>query len=218
MSFNSLSPVTAALLADTKEYSAKMDEAQAKMEGFGATSEATGAKFTAFASKASSAVLGVGAALGAVAVDEAFKFQEALDKVQNTTNVTANELDHIKTTSLKLSDQTTSSASDIVSAYGAVEAAGYKRAKADQAVAAAAKLTEIAGGDVTTNTQSLIAAQNLQITKGMSAAKTADLLTVALKGNESGLSGVVSLLSGKVGAAFAGYHQSAGEAVAVAPH
>jgi hypothetical protein len=50
----------------------------------------------------------------------------------------------------------------------------------------------------------------------MSAAKVADMLSIALKGNESGLSGVITVLQSKVGAAFAGYHQSLGEAVAVA--
>ena len=192
-----------------------MDEATGKMEEFGAASDTTGGKFGSFASKASTAIIGVGVAFAAYATDEALKFQEALDKVQNTTNVTTKELSHISSESLKISDATGQTAVNIVGAYGAVEAAGYKRAAADKAVTAAAKLTLIAGGDVVANTQSLIAAQNLGITKGMSAAKVADLLTIALKGNEGGLSGVVSLLSGKVGAAFAGYHQSAGEAVAV---
>ncbi len=211
-----LPPVVATLLADTKEYTAKMDEATGKMEEFGAASDTSGGKLSGFASKASTAIIGVGVAFAAYATDEAYKFQEALDKVQNTTNVTTKELSHISSESLKISDATGQTAVNIVGAYGAVEAAGYKRAAADKAVTAAAKLTLIAGGDVVANTQSLIAAQNLGITKGMSAAKVADLLTVALKGNEGGLSGVVSLLSGKVGAAFAGYHQSAGEAVAVA--
>ena len=192
-----LPPVIATLLADTKEYTAKMDEATGKMEEFGAASDTTGGKFGSFASKASTAIIGVGVAFAAYATDEALKFQEALDKVQNTTNVTTKELSHISSESLKISDATGQTAVNIVGAYGAVEAAGYKRAAADKAVTAAAKLTLIAGGDVVANTQSLIAAQNLGITKGMSAAKVADLLTIALKGNEGGLSGVVSLLVGK---------------------
>lgn len=211
-----LPPVVATLLADTKEYTAKMDEATGKMEEFGAASDTSGGKLSGFASKASTAIIGVGVAFAAYATDEAYKFQEALDTVQNQTNVTAKELAHISDESLKLSDQTGKSATDIVQAYGAVEAAGYKRAQADATVTAANKLALISNNSVLVSAQALIAARNLGITKDMSAAKTADLLTIALKGNEGGLSGVVSLLSGKVGSAFAAYHQSAGEAVAVA--
>ena len=101
-------------------------------------------------------------------------------------------------------------------AYQAVEAAGYGWAKAQDTVTAAAKLAQITQQNVVTTTQSLIAAQELGITKGFSAAKTADLFTIALKGNEAGLAGVVALLQGKVGAAFAQYKQSAGEAVSIA--
>jgi hypothetical protein len=209
-------PVVVSLLADSKEFNASIDEAGVKMEELSGVADKSGGGFSSFASKASTAVIGVGLAITAISADFALKYQEALDKVRNTTNVTDSMLKHIGTTSLQISDQTGQSAEDIVAAYGAVEAAGYSRARADAAVAAAAKLTLIAGGADVDNTQSLIAAQNLGITTGMSAAKVADLLTIALKGNESGLSGVVSLLQGKVGAAFAAYHQSAGEAVAVA--
>ena len=217
MAFDSfLPPVVVMLLADSKEFDASIDNAGAKLEGLGAAADTSGGGFSSFASKASTAIIGIGAAVVGVSADFAMKYQAALDHVQNTTNVTASMLKHIGTVSLQLSDETGQSAEDIVAAYGAVEAAGYSRARADAAVAAAAKLTLIAGGNVTQNTQSLIAAQNLGITKGMSAAKVADLLTIALKGNEAGLSGVVALLSGKVGSSFAAYKQSAGEAVAIA--
>lgn len=211
-----LPPVVATLLADTKEYSAKMDEATGKMEEFGAASDTTGSRLSGFASKASTAIIGVGVAFAAYATVEAYKFQSALDQLKNTTNVTASELQHIKTQSLAISDATGQSAVNIVGAYQAVEAAGYKRAAADKAVAASAKLALITEQPVATTTQALVAAQNLGITSGMSSAKVADLLTIALKGNENGLQGVIGLLTGKVGSAFAAYHQSAGEAVAVA--
>ena len=51
-----LPPVVATLIADTKEYSAKMTEAQAKMGEFGVASETTGGKMTAFGKKATTAV------------------------------------------------------------------------------------------------------------------------------------------------------------------
>lgn len=211
-----LPPVVAVLVADTAEYTAGMDKAIGKMGELDAATDTAGAKFTKFGGLLSDAVLGGAAAFAAFGVDKAVKMTEALDTLQNQTNVTAGELSHIKNVSIALSDQTGKSAVDIVGAYQAVETAGYKRAAADAAVAAATKLAVIADTTAASAIQSLVAAQNLGLTKGMSAAKVADILTIALKGNEGGLSGVVNLLSGTVGAAFAGYHQSVGEAVAVA--
>ena len=211
-----LPPVVATLVADTKEYSAKMDEATGKMEAFGAAADTTGSRFGAFASKASTAVVGAGLAIGAVGVDLAVKFQTALDQVRNTTNATAATIDKISKSATNLSNTTVNSATDIVGAYQAAEEAGYKWANAENTVTAAAKLAQITQQSVVDTTKSLIAAQSLGITKGMSAAKVADTLDIALKGNESSLGGVVAILQGKVGAALAGYHQSLGEGLAIA--
>lgn len=216
MAFGGINAVTAVLLADTKEYSAKMDEAAAKMEALGGVADTTGGKFTNFANKASTLIIGAGLAIGAVGVDLAIKFQTALDQVQNTTNATAATIDKISKSATNLSNVTTSSATEIVQAYGAVEAAGYGWAKAEDTVTAAAKLAQITQQSVLTVSQALVATQALGLSRGMSAAKVADILTIALKGNEQGLTGVTSLLQGKVGAAFAGYHQSLGEALVVA--
>lgn len=211
-----LPPVVATLLADTKEFSAKMDQSITKMEELGGAADKSSGKFSKFASKASTAVIGAGVAIAAYGIDKAVKFTEALDTLQNQTNVTDGTLKKISKSAIDLSNNTTSSATEIVGAYGAAEAAGLKWAKAHAVVASSAKLAQISGNDVVTTTKALIAAQNIGITKGMSYAKVADLLTVGLKGNEQGLSGVVTLLQGKVGTAFAAYHQSAGEGVAIA--
>lgn len=216
MSIGGVGAVTAVLLADTKEFTAKMDEAAGKMETLGAVSDTTGSKFGSLANKASTAFIGIGVAIGAYGIDQALKFQTALDQVQNTTNATPATIAKISKSATDLSNKTTSSAVDIVGAYQAVEAAGYKWAKSQDTVTASAKLAQISQQPVLTTTQALIAAQSLGLTKNMSAAKVADTLTIALKGNEQGLSGVVGLLQGKVGATFAGYHQSLGEALVVA--
>ena len=51
-----LNPVIATLLADTKEYMAKMNEADEKMHKFGKTAEESGGKFHKFANTASNAI------------------------------------------------------------------------------------------------------------------------------------------------------------------
>ena len=73
-----LPTVVATLLADTREYMAKMDEAGAKMAEFGGIAEASGGRMNKFANTASTAVLGIGAAMGAYAVDKAYTFQESV--------------------------------------------------------------------------------------------------------------------------------------------
>ena len=229
-----LPPVVVTLVADTAEFQAAIDEASASMGELGAASETTAAKVdtssTAIASKAggagtyvtggfkklTTAVIGAGVGFAAFGLDKAVKLQEALDNVANQTNTTTGELVTIRKESIALSDQTGQSAVDIVGAFGAARAAGYGMAASYSAASAAAKLAVISQQPVLTTTQAIIAAQKLGVTQGMSSAKVADLLTVGLKGNEQGLTGVLGLLQGKVGAGFAAYKQSAGEAVSIA--
>ena len=85
MSIGSISPVTAVLLANTQEFTARMDDAQAKMTALGASSDTAGQKFTKFGSMAADAVLGLGVAAAGFAVDEGFKLTETMDKLQNAT-------------------------------------------------------------------------------------------------------------------------------------
>jgi len=79
-----LPPVVATLIADTKEYSAKMAEASATMDEFGAKNELTGAKVNRFANKASNAVLGLGVGIAAYALHAGMGFQTAMTQVQNS--------------------------------------------------------------------------------------------------------------------------------------
>ena len=229
-----LPPVVVTLLMNNAEFLASADESKVAMGELAATSETTAAKidaagsstlarggaatslYTSGVKKMTTAVIGAGVAFVAFGVDKAIKLQDALDVLKNQTNASATEIDHIKTATIALSNQTGKSAIDIVGAYQSVEAAGYKRIKADQEVNAATKLAVISGQSATVATQELVAAQELGITRGLSAAKVADILSIALRGNQQGFQGVAALLQGKVGASFAAYHQSAGEAVSIA--
>src|SRR5487761_2607332 len=111
-----LPPTVAQLLADTREYTAKMTEAQAKMTEFGASTDAAGGKFSSFASKASTAVLGLGAAIGGYAVDQAYKYQEALDKIQNQAGLSDAQIKALGNSMLTTSAQTGVSTSDLATA------------------------------------------------------------------------------------------------------
>ena len=210
-----LPPVIATLLADTKEYMAKMTEAQHKMDKFGLSADTAGSKFSKFADKASTAVIGVGAAIAGYGIDQALKFTESLDKIQNQAGVSSGELDYLKTAIMKVSDQTAISSDNISSAFLQVEKAGLRGAKAYEVVDNAAKAAAITGGDVTQMTQTLIGIQNLQIAKGMSVAAVSDLMVKANQSHIGSLESLTGILTGKVGGALAAEGLNLAEMAAV---
>ena len=73
-----LNKVIVTLFAETKQYTEKMDQAGAKMTAFGAKADATNARLTSMANKASTAIVGAGLAAAVVSVKMAANFQEAM--------------------------------------------------------------------------------------------------------------------------------------------
>ncbi|MDE1828482.1 MAG: hypothetical protein KGH65_04960 [Candidatus Micrarchaeota archaeon] len=200
-----LPPVVATLLADTKEYSAKMDQAQAKMDAFGKSADGAGGKFSSFANKASNAVIGVGVAFAGYAIDKAYKFQEALDQIQRQTGLTSGQMQVLKTSILSISDQTATSTSDLANASLTIEQAGIRGAKGMTLLRDAAKAAVITNSDVISTTQALIAAQSLQIARGMDVTKLTGILVAGSKQFVGGLAAEEAMLQGRVGVALANY-------------
>ena len=210
-----LPPVIATLIADTKEYMVKMKEAQAQMEGFGASATASGGKLNNFANKASTAIIGLGAAIIGYGVDSALKFTESLDQIQNQSNASAAEIEYLKTAIINVSNETAISSENIAGAFLVVEKAGITGANAYNLVDAAAKAAAITGGDVATITKTIVAAQTLQIAKGMNVAAISDLMVRANKAHIGSLDSLVEVLSGKVGSQLAAYGVSMAEAASI---
>ena len=198
-----LNPVIATLLADTKEYMAKMNEAEEKMHKFGKAAEGTGSKFHKFANTASTAIIGVGVAITGYAIDEALKFNEVLDKIQNQSGASAAEVDRLKTSIIDVSNRTAISTENIGNAFLQVEKAGMRGKSAYDLVNAAAKASAITGGDVVSTTQTLIGVQRLQIARGMSVAAISDLMVNANKMHVGSLESLTGVMTGKVGGALA---------------
>ena len=90
-----LPPVVATLIADTKEYTAKMTEAQAKMGEFGAASESSAGMFGLSASTIAIGAVGVATAVGVYAVEAAHKFQDGLDKIKNQAGLTTLQMEEL---------------------------------------------------------------------------------------------------------------------------
>jgi len=210
-----LPPVVATLIADTKEYMAKMTEAQGKMGEFGVASETTGGKMSAFGAKATTAIAAVGVAMVAYGVDKALKYTESLDAIQNQAGASASEIDYLKGVILQVSNQTAISSDQIANAFLQVEKAGIRGKDAYNLVDNAAKAAAITGGDVASIATTIVAAQSLQITKGESVAQVTATLVKANQNHVGSLDNLVGLLKGKVGGALAAYGINLGEAAAV---
>lgn len=200
-----LPPVVAVLAADTKEFTGKMDEAQAKMEAFGATSDTAGAKFKRFGNVAANAVLGLGAAVVGFSVDQGFKFQESMDRLQNATGLTNNQIKALEGTIFKISDTTGAATADLATAMANIEQAGIRGAKATTLLDDAAKAALATNTNVVDVTNALVAAQSLQIAKGMDVTKLTGILVAGSHDFVGGLSAEVAMLQGKVGTALANY-------------
>ncbi len=198
-----LPPVVATLVADTKEYSAKMDEATAKMGELGAAAEKSGSKFNSYLGKASTAVLGLGVALGGYALDKAFSFQEGLDKLQNQAGISAVQAKKLGDAILNISSATGATTPDLMSAALAVEQAGVRGAKAQQLLNDAAKSSVITGQSVTDTAKSIVSVQQLQIAKGLSLADVTGLLTAGAQHTVGGMTALAGVLQGRVGVALA---------------
>ena len=200
-----LSKVTVTLFADTKEYMEKMTKADEKMAKFGLTAETSSSKMTAFANKASSAMIGFGVGAIAYGVDAAYKFQEALDKVKNQSNLTDTQLEKLRGHIIDTSNQTGISAEALANASLIMSQAGITGTKSFQLMNAAAKAAVITNTDVASVTQTLISAQTLQVAKGMSVVDLTGKLVAGSKSFVGGLQAEEAMLKGRVGVALASY-------------
>lgn len=198
--------VLTVLIADTKQFQAEMAKADATMAKFGATGDAAGSKWSNFANKASTAVIGVGLAVGAVAVKLAYDYTTAIDQVGQESNLTQGQLEQLRKTALKVSSDTATSAKDIANAYLLTTKAGYDLSKSTAAVTAAAKFAKAENGNLNDSLTASITIQKAGIPGTKSVAQTMDIFTNAVKNSRLSADDLTSALSGKTAAAFAAFH------------
>jgi TP901 family phage tail tape measure protein len=210
-----LPPVVVQLLADTKEFKAKMADAEHSVTSLGKAGETTGAKMSALGSKLSTGFLvGVGGAM-IYGTKLAFDYNESIDKIGVQAGVSAKELEYLHKTVMETSVATATSQKDTAEAYMAVEKAGLRSAAATNLVTAAAKAANITGGKVLDVTNSMIAVQTLHTAKSMSQAQIADVLVNANKRHLGSVTELAAALTGKVGAALASHNVSIKDSLAI---
>ena len=200
-----LPPVVATLIADTKEYMAKMTEAQAKMGEFGAASKSSAGLFGLSAKTIAFGAAGVAAAVGTYAVDAALKFNEQMDKVKLQAGLTKEQTDQLGQSILNISSSLGVTTSDLATGAVTIEQAGIKGAAATTLLNNAARASIITNASVADTTKAIVAAQTLQVTKGMDVAKLTGILVKGSQDFVGGLASEEQMLQGRVGVALAKY-------------
>ena len=150
MSIGGFSPVTAVLLADTKGYSAKIDEAGAKMDALGASTDTTSQKFSNFANKASTAIISAGLAAGAVSVKMASDFQTAMTSLVTGAGEAQKNIGLVSKGILNMGGQVGETPAQLAAGMYLIESAGYHGAQGLTVLKAAAQGASVGGADLAT--------------------------------------------------------------------
>jgi len=210
-----LPPVVATLIADTKEYMAKMTEAQVKMGEFGAASETSAGLFGLSAKTIAFGAAGVAAAVGTYAVDAALKFNEQMDKVKLQAGLTKEQTDQLGQSILNISASFGVTTADLATGALTIEQAGIKGAAATTLLNNAAKASIITNASVADTTKAIVAAQSLQIAKGYDVTKLTGILVKGSQSFVGGLAAEEQMLSGRVGVALSNYGLSLKEIIPI---
>ena len=119
-----INEVVVRLVADMKEFQAKMGEAGHTVKEFGKEADTMGGKWKAIGSKLSTGVLmGVGGAL-VYGTEQAYKFNESLDAIVNQSGATVEEVDKLRGKIIEVSNATGYSADSLSGAALQIEKAG----------------------------------------------------------------------------------------------
>jgi TP901 family phage tail tape measure protein len=201
-----LPPVFATLFADTGEYNAKMDEAGAKMEAFGAESKTTGEMVTGMWMKLSTVVLAASAVVIGAGVDLAYKYDDALQLMQQTTDLTAGQMDYLRGQILNVSTASATSADLITTGMTQLIKAGISEKESLIDVGQAAKFAQATGGDLNDTLTSAIGIQRMHIAGTTGITNTLNIMDVAIKHSQLTADLLNQSLGGKALSAFSAYH------------
>jgi TP901 family phage tail tape measure protein len=175
------------------------------MTEFGAASQKSSGLFGLSTAAIATAAVGAAAAITVYSVEAAHKFEEGLNKVKNQAGLTTKQMEELGKEIRNISVTTGVSTSNLMDAAVLAEQAGLRGAKATDLLTASAKAAVITNASVVDTTKAIVAAQTLQITKGM---EVADLTGILVKGSQNfvgGLQAEEAMLSGKIGLSLAKY-------------
>jgi TP901 family phage tail tape measure protein len=211
-----LPPVRVELIAEIKEFLARMKEAEHGLGKVGDKANYTKEKMGALGQKMATGVLaGVGGTM-ILATKFAYEYQASLEKIGFQANVSEEEMKRLHHAVLETSSATATSAEIIANAYLSVEKAGIKGAAADEMVTQAAKLAKVAHADLNQTISAGIVIQQLGIAKGMNSVQMYDALYGAIKNSKLSLDDLTGVFQGKAALAISNYGLKLGEVAGVA--
>jgi TP901 family phage tail tape measure protein len=200
-----ITEIIVSLVADTKEYSAKLDEAMVKTEEFQKKQYSLGTAASKGWGMASTAILGAGVAFAGLSLAKAYSFQEAMDKLQNQAGLTAGQVAYLSDQIRNISVTTEQTTGDLANAAITVEQAGFHGANAVNLLTVASKAAVVTNSSLADTIQAIVAAQTLNIAKGKSVADLTGTLVAGSRDFVGGLSAEEQMLQGRVGIALSNY-------------
>ena len=213
---SSMPPIRVELIAEIKEFMARMKEAEHGLGKVGDKATYTKDKMAALGQKMATGVIaGVGGTL-VLATKYAYEFQASVEKIGMQANVSEEEMKRLHSVILDVSTATATSAQDITTAYLAVEKAGIKGRQADEMVTQAAKLAKVAHADLNQTIQAGITIQTLGIAKGLTTKQMYDQLYGAIKNTRLSLDDLTGVFQGKAAIAISNYGIKLNEVAGVA--
>jgi len=198
-------PVRVELIAEVKEFVARMKEGEKAITEIGKAGDSTSAKLGALGQKVSSGILvGAGGAM-ILATKYAYEYQKSIEEIGLQSNASEAEVQRLRKAVLATSDATATSTTQIAEAYKAVEKAGISGAAADTLVKNAAMAANVAHADLNSTIQAGLIAQQLHIKGSEDSAKMMNSFTQAMKGGNVALNDITDALQGKAAVALQSY-------------
>lgn len=122
MAGKTLPPIVATLVADTKEFTAKMQEARGEMDETAESGSSSFSKLSALGGKALLGMAGAVAAVAAASVDLAMKNQEATNRLASNAGISVDSANKISNAFLSTADTSIFSGTAMTTAYASVAA------------------------------------------------------------------------------------------------
>jgi TP901 family phage tail tape measure protein len=150
-----LPPVLVSVVADVKDFQAKMGQVESGMTSVGTKAEITSAKMTEFGNKAATAMVGIGLGVAAFSVHAAMGFESAMTSVRNSAGLTQSQAEALGKAFLDTAFKSEFSATEMATAYGTV--AGQLEALNGKALSTKQTM------DVMTASEDLAVAKNIAL-------------------------------------------------------
>lgn len=145
-----LPPIIATLIADTKEFNAKIDGAEKKVKGFAASTDAAGTKFSSFANKASTAIVGAGLVVGVASVKMAADFQSAMTTLVTGAGESEKNIEMVKNGILSMAGVVGQTPKQLAEGMYLIESAGYHGARGLEILKASAEGAAVGNAQMAT--------------------------------------------------------------------